>query len=255
MNGRFKISSKKLSAVIAVVLAAMLIITVTVFTVAIAKRGHHKPTPLPDTGNDVEQNGGQGDTNSNVQAPDDEKPDEKPNEKPSDDPSDDTSGNGDKNDQETVVPLPDEPKWSSPVEGYVFKQHSTEELVYSLTLGDYRTHSGIDISAPAGSEVKACLNGKIDGVYYDPFMGYCVTIEHKDGVVSHYKNLGEALPEGTVEGREVKSGEVIGYVGESAMVEFSDEAHLHFELEISGNATDPLEYLVYSDKPSDIEQE
>ena len=254
MNGRFKLSSQKLSVVIAVALAAMLIVTVTVFTVALAKIGRDDQTKPPiDDGDDIGQNPPQGDDVGNGQIPDTDEKDEKP----SDDPSDDTGKNEKpgNNDQETIVPVPDEPKWSYPVEGYVFKPHSTEELVYSLTLGDYRTHSGIDISASAGSEVKACLDGKIEGVYYDPFMGYCVSIEHKDGVVSHYKNLGDALPESIIEGKEVKSGEVIGYVGESAMVEFSDEAHLHFELEISGNSADPLEYLEYSDKPSNIEQE
>lgn len=250
MNGRFKISSKKLSVVIAVALAAMLIVTVTVFTVALAKMGQDEPVKLPSgDDSDIGQNSQQGDDSGNGQTPDTDGKDEGP--------SDDTGNNQDPDGdgQETVVPVPDEPKWSSPVDGYVFKQHSTDELVYSLTLGDYRTHSGIDISANAGSEVKACLDGKINGVYYDPFMGYCVSIEHSDGMVSHYKNLGETLPESTVEGREVKSGDVIGYVGESAMVEFSDEAHLHFEIEVDGDATDPLEYLEYSDKPSDIENE
>ena len=260
MNGRFKFSNKKLSVAIAVTVATVLIATVTVMTVALAMHKPSDPMKLPeppdgDLGESGEQ-GENGDLGSGDNA-------DKGNggvdngttdtEKPSDDPDDDTSGGDqDKNDQETVVPVP---SWTSPVEGYVFKHNSTDELVYSLTLGDYRTHKGIDISASAGSEVRACSGGKIDGVYYDPFMGYCVSISHGDGVVSYYKNLGEDLPEGTVEGREVRGGEVIGYVGESAMIEFSDESHLHFELEVGGNNTDPLEYLEYSDTPSGVENE
>lgn len=231
----------------ATAVAAMLVITITVLTLSLAMQRHNGPAKLPSD----DENGGQnqpvpdnGSTNlpgrnNNSQNPENNNGDKDP------------AGDG----QQTVVPVPDDPVWTSPVEGYVFKQHSTDELVYSLTLGDYRTHEGIDISALAGSEVKACLDGKIESVYYDPMMGYCVSIDHEDGMVSHYKNLGETLPEGVVEGKEVKSGEVIGYVGESAMIEFSDEAHLHFELEVSGEATDPLEYLEYSDKPSDVESE
>ncbi len=227
----------------AVAVAAMLIITITVLTLSLAMQRQNAPAKLPS-----DENIGQSPDDGGSQLPDGDKNDGGPSDGTQ---NKDPEGDG----QQTIVPVPDDPTWSSPVEGYVFKQHSTDELVYSLTLGDYRTHDGVDISANVGSEVKACLDGKIESVYYDPLMGYCVSIEHKDGIVSHYKNLGENLPESTVEGKDVKSGEVIGYVGESAMIEFSDETHLHFELEVSGEATDPLEYLEYSDKPSDIESE
>lgn len=250
MNPKFRLSNKKLSVILAVSVASVLIITVSVLTVALAMRSNDDAkiptTPpsenvgendkLPDSG---ENNNDPGKDDGKVETPDDDTGKQDP------------GGDG----QQTIVPVPDIPQWSSPVEGYVFKQHSTETLVYSLTLGDYRVHKGIDISASAGSEVKACLDGKIENVYYDPMMGYSVSILHGDGMISYYKNLGEELPETVVEGREVKSGEVIGYIGESAMIEFSDEPHLHFELEIDGKAADPLEYLDYSETPSEIEDE
>lgn len=251
MNSRFRLSSKKLSLILAVSIASVLIITVSVLTVALAMRGGdenklpHDPgdenigenDKHPEEGENKNEHEGE---NGNVEDPNDDTGNQKPED-----------GDG----QQTIVPVPDTPKWSSPVEGYVFKQHSTDTLVYSLTLGDYRVHKGIDISASAGSEVKSCLDGKIDKVYYDPMMGYCVSILHEDGMISHYKNLGEELPTNTLEGREVKSGEVIGYIGESAIIEFSDEPHLHFELEIKGVAENPLDYLEYSETPSEIENE
>ena len=234
----------------AVSIAAVLIITVSVLTVALAVRSDEDaklpPEQIEDGNKDNEKLPENGD---NKDDPDDGKGN-------IEDPNDDTGNQTPDDDgQQTIVPVPDEPKWSSPVEGYVFKQHSTETLVYSLTLGDYRVHKGVDISAAAGSEVKACLDGKIENVYYDYMMGYCVSISHDDGMVSHYKNLGEELPQNVVEGREVKSGEVIGYIGESAIVEFSDEPHLHFELEVNGDAKNPLEYLEYSETPSEIEND
>lgn len=234
MNSKFRLSNGKLSVILAATVAAVLIITVSVLTVALAmSMKEDSKTPVPPVDENIGDNG----ENEN-QTPDD-----------------DTGNTENGDDQQTVSPVPDTPKWSSPVEGYVFKQHSTDTLVYSLTLGDYRVHKGIDISAPAGSEVKACFDGTIENVYYDPMMGYCVSISHGDGMISYYKNLGEELATGTVEGSEVKSGEVIGYIGESAMVEFSDEPHLHFELEVDGKAEDPLEYLEYSETPSEIENE
>lgn len=246
MDSRFKFSGKKLSVAIFVALVVMLAVTVGVLTLALAMQTSVEPTPLPDIEDEQPQQKPSEDKNPLPGDKNDEN-DKKPSDAP---------GTGDENDdQQTVSPVPDEPKWSSPVDGYVFKPHSTDELVYSLTLGDYRTHSGIDISANVGSEVKACLDGKINGVYYDGLMGYCISIEHSNGMTSHYKNLGDTLPEGVSEGKDVKSGEVIGYIGESAMVEFSDESHLHFELEVGGDATDPLDYLTYSDKPASPENE
>ena len=44
-------------------------------------------------------------------------------------------------------------------------------------------------------------------------------------------------------GVEVKAGEAIGYVGDTAMVELADEPHLHFELTVAGIQVNPLDYL------------
>ena len=238
MNSKFRLSNRKLSVILAISLTAVLIITVSVLTVALAMSvKEDSKTPIPSIDENVGENGEENENNENK--------------KPDDDVGKDEESGG----QQTVVPVPDIPKWSSPVEGYVFKQHSTDALVYALTRGDYRVHKGIDISAPTGSEVKACLDGTIENVYYDPMMGYCVTVSHRDGMLSHYKNLGEELPTNVVEGQKVKSGEVIGYVGESAIVEFSDEPHLHFELETNGKSENPLDYLEYSETPSEIEND
>ncbi|MBE6618209.1 MAG: hypothetical protein E7626_00315 [Ruminococcaceae bacterium] len=247
MNDRFKFSSKKMSAVLSISLAVILAVTVTVLTVALALQSAPEPTPLPD------------DTPSDQQTPtpipDDENNANNKEDEPKDPPIEKPDDENGKNDQETVVPVPDKPVWTTPVEGYLFKGHSDEELVYSLTLGDYRTHSGIDVSAEAGSEVKCCLDGTVEGVFYDPMMGYCVSVAHEGGMVSCYKNLGENIPESVKEGAKIKSGEVIGYVGESAMVEFSDEAHLHFEILVNDVAMDPLDYISYAENPDAPENE
>ena len=74
-------------------------------------------------------------------------------------------------------------------------------------------------------------------------MGYCIAVVHGGDACTVYKNLGETLPEGIAEGVEVKLGQTIGYVGESAMVEIAEEPHLHFEMTVGGIAVDPLEYF------------
>ncbi len=135
-----------------------------------------------------------------------------------------------------------------PCSGVLNKHHDLENLAYSMTMNDYRIHTGVDITADAGTPVKACESGKVTAIYFDPFMGYCVEIDHGSGFVSVYKNLADELPEGIVEGCTVSRGQTIGAVGESAIIEQADESHLHFELSADGEIVDPLEYIDYSEE-------
>lgn len=130
-----------------------------------------------------------------------------------------------------------------PAHGSLSKSHSTDVLVYSLTMNDYRTHTGIDIASTVGSAVFAAADGKIKEIWEDPLMGNCMSIEHKGGMLTVYKNLSPDLPAGIVAGVSVGEGEIIAAVGESAIIESADESHLHFEVFLNGNAVDPAEYI------------
>jgi len=74
-------------------------------------------------------------------------------------------------------------------------------------------------------------------------MGKCVSISHAGGLVSVLKNLDPQLAEGITEGKELKAGDVIGAVGESALIEISEVYHVHFETIVDGKQTDPLNYF------------
>jgi len=137
------------------------------------------------------------------------------------------------------------PSYVTPVEGKLLKNHDSETLVYSVTMNDYRVHLGIDVEAPVGSAVYSVADGKIKSVYQDYMMGTCIEIEHKNGIVSCYKNLGEILPEGIKEGATVTSGQLIAGVGETAIIEQCDEAHLHFEMKKNDEYVNPLDYISY----------
>lgn len=154
----------------------------------------------------------------------------------------------------TVVPPKD---WMStsltlPVEGVLTKEHDPVNAVYSNTMNDYRVHTGIDIECSIGDDVIACAYGTVISVGVDPFMGTCVMIDHGDGLVSVYKNLSPDLPEGVEEGMEIFEGDLVGTVGESAIVEIADEPHLHFELTLNGEQIDPNKLLNYQTS-SDID--
>ena len=116
-------------------------------------------------------------------------------------------------------------------------------LVFSPTMKDYRTHTGIDIQGTLGQEVMAVADGVVKNIWQDPFMGTCVSVEHTGNAISYYKNLDPVVKEGLVIGAFVKAGDVIGAIGESAMNEVSQDPHLHFELKVDDKHVDPKDHL------------
>ena len=126
------------------------------------------------------------------------------------------------------------------------KEHDPVNAVYSSTMNDYRVHKGIDVECNLGDDVLACAYGTVTSVGIDPFMGCVVTVDHGDGLISVYKNLAPELPEGITVGSEVLEGQVIGAVGESAIIEIADEPHLHIELLLNGKQVDPAEFFDYA---------
>lgn len=137
----------------------------------------------------------------------------------------------------------DEISFSSPLDGNVIVSCSLTAPVYSLTMNDYRTHCGVDISASLGDTVLCCADGTVSRIWDDPMMGKSVSVNHGSDVESIYKNLSPELAEGLVEGCSLKAGQAIGTVGESALIECEEECHLHLELKVSGNYVDPAEYI------------
>ena len=127
-----------------------------------------------------------------------------------------------------------------PLRGEVLAAFSMEELVHSPTLGDWRTHNGVDIAAQQGTTVLAASAGAVLSVTDDPLMGTTVVLEHDNGYQTTYANL-QAKP--NVEaGDPVSAGQIIGAVGTTAAAE-SGQPHLHFAVTKDGKAVDPNEYL------------
>lgn len=130
---------------------------------------------------------------------------------------------------------------SMPVEGVVTKDYSGEELVYSETMGDWRSHNGIDIFANEGSEVKAAADGTVEAVTDGGMFGKTVVIIHSGGLRTIYSNL--AMTEDTSVGKDVKVGEKIGLVGSTAAAESAEPSHLHFEVSLNEETVNPHDYM------------
>ena len=129
----------------------------------------------------------------------------------------------------------------SPVEGEVIKEFAKDNLIYSETLEEWITHTGIDIKADRTTVVKETADGTVKSIKNDPRYGLTVTIEHNDGYTSVYSSLLSA--EFVKEGETVTQGQTIGTVGNSAVFEVAEDNHLHFELLKGGSNINPEIYL------------
>lgn len=133
------------------------------------------------------------------------------------------------------------PPYIWPVQGELERTHSSEELNYDVTLHDWRTHEGVDITAPLGSSVSASHSGTVQSIAEDELYGTVLTLDHGDGTCSVYANLA-ATPAVNV-GDWVEPGDIIGSVGDTALCEIGQGTHLHFAILSDGQSVDPLNYL------------
>ena len=148
------------------------------------------------------------------------------------------------NEESNVVeetPIVQDPTFAKAVEGEVLKDYSKDNLTYSNTLDEWTTHLGIDYVAEKTDIVKASADGTIKSIKNDPRYGLTVVIEHANGFESVYSSLLTA--EFVSVGEEVKQGQTIATVGNTATFEIADETHLHFEIKKDGENVDPNIYI------------
>jgi len=127
-----------------------------------------------------------------------------------------------------------------PVDGEVLAPFSDGELVKSTTLGDWRTHNGVDIRCEEGDPILAPAAGRVSAVESDPLWGTVVVIDHANGVVSRCCGLAGGVS--VQEGETVSAGQPIGAAA-TAPAESLLPVHLHFEVLENGAYVDPLSRL------------
>lgn len=128
-----------------------------------------------------------------------------------------------------------------PVDGDIVRDFAVDSLVYSNTLQEWTTHTGIDIKADKTTVVKSAEAGIVKTIKNDPRYGLTVIVEHENGFQTVYSNL--LTSEFVVEGEKVEKGQSIGTVGNTAAFEIADEPHLHFEILKDSVQVDPNIYL------------
>lgn len=95
-------------------------------------------------------------------------------------------------------------------------------------------HNGIDIAAKEGTPVYATGDGVIKKTGQDKGRGIYIMIVHNDQYQTNYTHLSKVK---VTEGKKVKKGDIIGYVGNTGM---STGSHLHYEIVKDKKNIDPL---------------
>lgn len=132
-------------------------------------------------------------------------------------------------------------KTAAPISGQEVAGYAMDCLSYNETTRDWRIHNGVDLAAEAGTEVMAAADGVVYTTYTDDMMGTTVVIRHEGGYTTQYASLAAELTVSA--GDPVTVGQVIGYVGETALIETSVGPHVHFSVLCNDESLDPAEFL------------
>jgi len=103
-------------------------------------------------------------------------------------------------------------------------------------LGYTKMHTGVDWAAPAGTPIYAAGNGVIEKEGWESGYGKFILIRHNNGYETAYGHM-SAYARGVEEGKRVRQGQVIGFVGSTGL---STGTHVHFEIRINGRFVDPM---------------
>lgn len=137
--------------------------------------------------------------------------------------------------EEEQFGISDRDKRNLPIEGL----HFFTPLKGVVSQGyDHAVHPYIDITAPAGSVVKATLDGTVISDGWNEDTGYTIQIQHDGDIVSIYKHNEKLLKK---TGDKVTAGSPIALVGNTGKLSTGD--HLHFELWHKGETVDPAKYM------------
>lgn len=110
-------------------------------------------------------------------------------------------------------------------------------------------HSGMDFTAPTGTEVYSTGNGVVASVSSSQRgLGKHIIIDHGFGYSSTYAHLDDF---NVRVGQKVQRGDVIGYVGNTGM---SVAPHLHYEIKLNRNNVDPVNYYFNDLTPEEYER-
>lgn len=108
---------------------------------------------------------------------------------------------------------------------------------YHPILKTRKMHTGMDIGAPMGAKIVAADSGTVIFSGWMGAYGQAIIVDHGKGLSTLYGHQSSLL---VSNGQSVNKGQTIGKVGSTG---WSTGAHLHFEVRINGQYTDPRNYV------------
>lgn len=111
-----------------------------------------------------------------------------------------------------------------------------------------RMHTGMDFTAPTGTDVYATGNGTVTFVGWKQGYGNTVIVEHGFGYSTLYAHLYKSLVRN---GQKVKRGDIIALVGNTGK---STGPHLHYEVRQQNHPIDPRNFYFYDLSPEDYDR-
>jgi hypothetical protein len=121
---------------------------------------------------------------------------------------------------------------SAPLGGYA----QLRTYIYQGKEVDHQTHLGFDLASVAHAAVPAANRGKVVFAGDSGIYGQCIIIDHGLGLQTVYGHLSRI---GVKPGDNVEKGQIIGNTGATGM---AGGDHLHFEVNVSGQAVNPIEW-------------
>jgi murein DD-endopeptidase MepM/ murein hydrolase activator NlpD len=103
-------------------------------------------------------------------------------------------------------------------------------------LGYTKMHTGVDWAAPTGTPIYAAGNGVVERAGWESGYGKFVLLRHNNGYETAYGHM-TAFARNIDEGKRVRQGQVIGFVGSTGL---STGSHVHYEIRINGRFVDPM---------------
>ena len=123
-----------------------------------------------------------------------------------------------------------------PVEGRYYVSSGYVGRISPVGNG-YEFHTGIDIPAPEGYEIRAAEDGTVINAGWINGYGNTVIIDHGGRISTLYAHNSSVEVEN---GQSVHRGDVIALCGSTG---YATGSHCHFEVRVNGEHTDPWEYL------------
>ena len=119
----------------------------------------------------------------------------------------------------------------TPIEGRITSRYGVSSNIRKST------HTGLDISAVTGTDIKVVADGTVISAGYSGSYGYLVKVDHGNGVETWYAHTSKMYVK---KGDTVKAGDVIAAVGSTGN---STGPHLHLEIRVNGETVNPQDYL------------